>query len=191
MNRHKHWNQLSKKQQLNCYCDTLAKRALRSTLNPDSPPFGKKVLPKESVAVFIGGVKQTSDVAKGARYALGLRDAKKFYTTPLGARNSQSMCHKDRGLGWTTTAFDVVEWRSLDATLLRKPLMYKIWLAKQCLGFCGTQEMFRHWDQERDGKFPNCQHTENSATTETLRAFSTEWWIISPNRSLRTTPTPS
>ena len=96
MDCHKHWNQLSKKQQLNCYCDTLAKRAVRSTLNPDSPSFGKQVLPKERVAVFIGGVKQTSDVAKGACYALGLIDAKKFYTTPLGARDSQGRRHEDR-----------------------------------------------------------------------------------------------
>ena len=81
MDPHKHWNQLSTKQQLNCYCDMLSKRVVRSTLNPDSPPFGKQVLPKESVAVFIGGVKQTSDVAKGTRYALGLSNAKKFYTT--------------------------------------------------------------------------------------------------------------
>ena len=123
MHPHKHWNQLITKQQLNCYCDTLAKRAVRSTLNPDSPPFGKQVLPKESVAVFIGGVKQTSDVAMGARYALGLSDTKKFYTTPLGERDSQGGRHKDGGFGWTTTAFDAVYWRSLYATLLNKPQM--------------------------------------------------------------------
>ena len=123
MHPHKHWNQLITKQQLNCYCGTLSKRAVRSTLNNDSPPFGKQVPPKESVEVFIGGVKQTSDVAKGARYALGLIDAKKFYTTPLGARDSQGRRHEYGGLGWTTTAFDAVDWRSLDATLLSKPQM--------------------------------------------------------------------
>ena len=140
----------------------LAKRSVRSTLNPDSPPFGKQVLSKESVAVFIGKFKQTPDVSKGARYALDLSAAKKFYTTPLGARDSQGRRHKDGGLGWTTTKFDAVDWRSLEATLLSKPQMYKIWLAKQCSGFCGTQEMVRHWDPERDGKCPNFQHTENS-----------------------------
>ena len=98
---------------------------MRSTLNPDSPPFGKQVLSKESVAVFIGKFKQTPDVSKGARYALGLSDAKKFYTTPLGARDSQGRSHEDGGLGWTTTAFGAVDWRLLDATLLSKPQMYK------------------------------------------------------------------
>ena len=114
------------------------------------------------MAVFIGRAKQTSDVAKGACYALGLSNAKKFYTTPLGARDSQGRRHKDGGLGWTTTAFGAVDWRLLDATLLSKPQMYKIWLVKQCSSFCGTQEMVRHWDTERDGKCPNCQQTENS-----------------------------
>ena len=55
-----------------------------------------------------------------------------------------------------------MDWRSLDATLLSKPQMYKIWLAKQCSGLYGTQEMVRHWDPERDGKCPNFQQTENS-----------------------------
>ena len=162
MDHHKQWNQLSKKQQLNCYCDKLARRVVRSTLNTYSPPFGKQVLPKESVAVFIGGVKQNSDVAKGARYALGLSDAKRFCTTLLGARDSQGRRHDDGGLGWTTTAIDAADWRSLDATLLSKLQRYNIWLAKQCLGFCGTKEMVRHWDPERDGRCPNCQQTENS-----------------------------
>lgn len=79
------------------------------------------VLPKESAAVFINNIKQTSDVAKEARFALGHVDAEKFYTTPLGDRNERGQRDKRGGLGWTKDSFDAMDWRALDATLDPKP----------------------------------------------------------------------
>ena len=105
MDRHKHWNQLSITLQLNCYCDTLAKRAVRGTLNPRAPPSKKQVLLMESVAVLIGEIKQTSDVAREARFALGIMDARQFYTTPLGQRDAQVRWDDNSELGCTTDSF--------------------------------------------------------------------------------------
>ncbi len=161
--RYKLWNQLTLTQQLNCHCDTLAKRAVRDTLKPIFSVPHQPVLPKESAAVFINNIKQTSDVAKEVRFALGHVDAEKFYTTPLGERNKHGQRDKRGGLGWSKASFDAVDWRALDSTLDPKPQMYKEWLAKQCSGFCGTQSMVARWDHTRNGLCPNCGKKEDAA----------------------------
>ena len=126
MEQHKHWNQPIINQQLNFYCDTLAKRSVWGTLNPRAPPFGKQVLPRESLKVFIGGIKQDSDVAQEARFALGIIYAIQFNTIPLGQCDTQGRQDENGGLVWTTDDFDSVDWRALDATLTGKPNMYKL-----------------------------------------------------------------
>ena len=160
--RYKLWHQLTLVQQLNCLCDTLAKRAVADSLDPLSRPIGKQVLPRESASIFVGGVKQTTDVAKAVRFTIGHSDAEKFYTTPLGRRDARGNRAKTGGLGWSKEAFFAVDWRALDATLDSKPQMYKQWLAKQASGFCGTQTMVAHWDKTRDGKCPCCQRVETA-----------------------------
>ena len=66
------------------------------------------------------------------------------------------------GLGWSKSSFDAVDWLALDATLATKGQMYKLWLANQSSGFCGTQSMVAHWDKSRDGKCPNCGRVETA-----------------------------
>ena len=139
--RYKLWSQLPLVQQLNCICDSLAKTAVQESLHCFDHRTRTQVLPCESAAVFVGGLKQTSDVARDVRFALGYSDAEAFYTTPLGPTDSNGNRHKNSGLGWSREAFRAVDWEALDATLHKKPQMYKQWLAKQCSGFCGTQTM--------------------------------------------------
>ena len=160
--RYKLWHQLTLVQQLNCLCDTLAKRAVADSLDPSSRTIGKQVLPRESASIFVGGVKQTTDVARAVRFTIGHSDAEKFYTTPLGRRDARGNRAKTGGLGWSKESFFAVDWRALDATLDSKPQMYKQWLAKQASGFCGTQTMVAHWDKTRDGKCPCCQRVETA-----------------------------
>ena len=129
-------------------------------LDPRVPPIVRQVIPRESAAVFISGVKPTSDVTKETHFAQGQKEAETFDTIPLEARDKNGIRDKHGGLVWNKEAFDAVDWRALDATLHNKPQIYKQWLTKQCSGFCGTQTMVAYWDINCDGKCPNCKKPE-------------------------------
>jgi hypothetical protein len=75
----------------------------------------QQLLPREAAAVFIGGVKQTSEVGDNLRFHAGSIEARRFYTHELG---------------WSDDAFQAVDWPSLDATLKSKPKMFHVWLCK-------------------------------------------------------------
>ena len=79
----------------------------------------------------MGGIKQTSNLAKNVRLALGRVDAESFYTTPLGIRDTNGKRNIRGGLGWSNASFDAVDWDTLDAALATKPHMYQQWLSKQ------------------------------------------------------------
>ena len=156
------WHQFTLLQQLNCICDTLAKVAVTRSLTPTTRHSTEQVLPTESAAVCVEGIKQTSNLSKNVRLVLGRADAKSFYTTPMGSRDKNEKPSKQGGLGWTHASFDAVDWDILDATLATKPHMYQEWLSKQSSGFCGTQQMVAHWDPTRDGNCPDCHRPETA-----------------------------
>ena len=158
--RYKLWYHLTTEQQLNCYCDSLAKEAVLQGMT--APRTGKQRLPRESAAVFIQGCKQTSDVSTAARFALGMADAERFYTAPLPQPTERGR-KGGGGLGWSKQSFDAVAWRELDLTLSKKGQMYRQWLAKQCSGFCGTQSMVCRWDATRDDRCPDCGRRETAS----------------------------
>ena len=101
--------QLSLEQQLNCICDSLAKAAVSQSLEPGAPANRNQRLPKESAAVYVRGVKQTSDVADDVRFALAMTEAERFYTAPLGVLRPNGTRDKSKGLGWSTGAFRAVD----------------------------------------------------------------------------------
>ena len=112
--RYKPWWRLTLAEQLNCVCDGLAKAAVfRSIqqLGSRKEPF---ILPLERAAVFVSGVKQTSDVSRSVRFCLGEVEARAFYTAPpdITERNSNK-----GGLGWSQDRFNQVAWSALDAVL--------------------------------------------------------------------------
>ena len=157
--RYKLWWQLPLEQQLNCICDNLAKAVVRSSLGSTARTAPQLRLPRESAAVFIAGIKQTSDVAHDVRFQLSLVEAERFYTKPIGERLPGGR-RRPGGLGWSRAAFHAVDWHALDSVLEPKAIMYRQWLSKQCSGFCGTQQMAAHWDPTRDGRCPDCQCPE-------------------------------
>ena len=79
--------QLSFEQRLNKRCDLLAKEAVelcRKSRLQGSYDRGTQLLPCESAAVLVGGVKITGDIADAIRYAKGYEEAKKFLVEEKG-----------------------------------------------------------------------------------------------------------
>jgi hypothetical protein len=83
------WHQLSLTQQLNCVCDTLAKGAIKKALLQGYHTRRTQLLPREDVALIIGGYKLTDDISKPLRYHASKVEARKVYlfTGPLLGRN--------------------------------------------------------------------------------------------------------
>ena len=67
--------------------NTLNKAEVTRNLTTTVRCIPEQVLPTESAAVFVGGIKHTSNLAKNVRLVLGRVDAETFYTTPLGIRD--------------------------------------------------------------------------------------------------------
>ena len=141
------WEQLSQAEQLNCICDALAKDALDTGIREPHPPT-PVMLPRERAAVFFSDGKATSDPADMLRTELGHREARKFLTHEMG---------------WTPLQFDLVAWKYLNATLLSKPLAFRLWLAKQHSGFCATGLMMKRCNMSEDDRCPSCWRRKERA----------------------------
>ena len=111
-------------------CNTLAKRAVSDSLNPDVQHPTKHLLPQELVAVLINGIKQTLDVSHSAHFSLVSSDARKLYCTPVIQKDTRGQLPTHSGLGWSKASFEEVAWKALGATLHNKPQLYKKWLSK-------------------------------------------------------------
>ena len=105
------WDRLTLEQQLNVICDELANGAVERA---------RTVLPFESIAVVLDGIKLTSDVRLEVRYCLGKEDAKRFYSKQRDVVRGTNR----GGLGWSSKRFHSVAWHSLDAMLKSKPDMF-------------------------------------------------------------------
>jgi endonuclease/exonuclease/phosphatase family metal-dependent hydrolase len=118
------YDNLSLESKLNVDCDKRAKQAIRNAVE-EGVDYSQatSTLPMEAAAVYINGIKQTSDLAKELRYYVGQQRARQFYA--------------DEGI-IAPEIFDTVEWNALRDLLERRPRMYQIWYGKQCSGFCGT-----------------------------------------------------
>ena len=132
-------------QQLNCVCDTLAKRAITTALLHGYHSRQSQLLPKEDVALIIWGNKVTGDISSPLR----------FHTSKEVARQHLGTCRKDK---WSNDKFNAVDWEHLDLALKNKTDMYKIWRSKQNSGFCGTRVQVGRFsgDSCPDERCPNC-----------------------------------
>jgi hypothetical protein len=126
MNQFLPWNQLSLMQQLNCVCNTLAKKALLSAIISGYHDRPTQILPCEDVALVIWGNKVTGDISTPLR----------FHASKELARNYPRTCTRDK---WPNKHFEEVDWEHLELAVKNKPDMYRVWQSKQLSGFCGTQ----------------------------------------------------
>jgi hypothetical protein len=116
----------------------------------------------ERAAVFVSGVKQTSDVSRAVRFCLGEVEARAFYTAPPDITKRKS---NKGGLGWSQDRFNQVAWSALDAVMASKPDVYGVWLSKQSSGFCatGSQTQMARVHASRENRCPNCGLVERAA----------------------------
>ena len=125
MDQYVSWDRLNLMQQLNCVCDTLAKKALTNAIITGYHDRPTQLLPREDVALVIWGNKVTGDISTPLR----------FHASKEIARNYLRTQTKDT---WTNKQFDQVDWENLELALQNKADMYKVWRSKQTSGFCGT-----------------------------------------------------
>jgi ribonuclease HI len=138
------WTELSRAQQLNVMCDSLAKSVTENAIQATRGQListQDQLLPHENIAIHIDRIKQTSNPADQIRYSCGRYAAKLFLTSEAG---------------WTETQFDYVDWENLHASLQSKPDGFRTWLAKQHSNFCATRVQMNRWFGSEDRKCPSC-----------------------------------
>ena len=145
------WHQLSTTQQINCVCDTLAKRAVKIALKEGWQDRGIQLLPREDIALIIEGEKVTNHISNPLRFHASKVTARTHLTTR-------------RKRPWTEEAFDEVDWEHLEMAQKGKSDMYKIWRSKQNSGFCDTRVQVGRYSGEGnpDEKCPNCGQQETA-----------------------------
>ena len=146
-------DKLSLEQRINKLCDELAKEAvdLACRLRVQGTERAvTQLLPGESAAVLVNGVKITGDLGDAIRYAKGYEEAREFLT---------------KQKGWSDEQFLAVDWKSLHMTLKGKPDAYRTWLSKQHSGFCGTRVQVSHYSgvDGTDVGCPNCGCVEKAS----------------------------
>jgi len=143
------WHQMTTVQQMNCVCDTLAKKSITTAIREGYHNRPTQMLPREDVALIINGNKVTNDISQPLRFHESKTSARRFHTNKKTKR-------------WTEECFDEIDWEHLDLALKNKPEGYKVWRSKQNSGFCGTRVQVGRYGGELqpDEKCPNCGQRE-------------------------------
>lgn len=107
------------------------------------------MLPLEAASMFIKGVKQTTDMAKGLREHIGRFNSKKFY--------------REKGI-FDEATFESIDFEAVQIALSAKPKMYNLWYGKQCSGFCATGYWLKiRSEGKEDCRCPNCNQLQEDA----------------------------
>jgi hypothetical protein len=100
-------------QQLNCICNTLAKKALSLAIISGHHDRPTQILPREDVALVIWGNKVSGDISTPLH----------FHASKELARNYLRTRTRDK---WPNECFEEVAWEHLELALKNKPDMYKV-----------------------------------------------------------------
>jgi hypothetical protein len=147
MDQYLKWEQLMLMQQLNCVCDTLAKKSITTVIIHGYHDRQSQLLPKEDVALVTWGTKITGNILPPLRFYASNEVARKEY---LATRKKDN---------WSNKHFDAVDWEHLDLALKNKADKYKMWRSKQHLGFCSRRVQVGRYSGELlpDERCPNCR----------------------------------
>jgi hypothetical protein len=146
MDRLLKWEQLMLVQQLNCVCDTMAKRSITLAINHGYHGRQSQFLPKEDVALVIWGDKVTGNILPPLR----------FHASKEVARKHLATCKKDK---WSNECFDVVDWEHLDLALKNKT----------SYGGPSNIRVFAVQGFKSAGTLANCFQTNSALTAEDRR----------------------
>jgi hypothetical protein len=130
------WLQLKLPAQLKITCNRLAEEAVTRALCTTMHPAGPHLLPFENIAIILDSKKVTSSVSPAICFALGCKEARRFYTA---ARRKVRGSNKGR-LGWTEEALDEVDWKAIEQAISHRPNGFQLWLSKQAIAVCATQK---------------------------------------------------
>jgi hypothetical protein len=152
MDQYLKWEQLTLTQQLNCVCNTLAKKSITTVIIHGYHDRQSQLLPKEDVALVVWGTKITGNILPPLQ----------FHASKDMARQYLATHKKDK---WSNERFNAVGWEHLDLALKNKADMYKMWQSKQHSDFCGTRVQVGRYSSEPllDKRCPNCGRRETSA----------------------------
>jgi hypothetical protein len=153
MDQHLSWLQLSLTQQLNCVCNTLAKRAVMNAIMKDYHNGLTQILPQEDVALIVWGNKITGNISSSLCFHVSKSVAHKHHI------------HQRKNGKWTTKQFEGVNWEHLDHALKSKPDNYKVWQSRQMSRLCSTRVQVGLYSGEMypDKRCPNCGARETNA----------------------------
>ena len=146
MDRLLKWEQLMLVQQLNCVCNTMAKRSITLAINHGYHGRQSQFLPKEDVALVIWGDKVTGNILPPLR----------FHASKEVARKHLATCKKDK---WSNECFDVVDWEHLDLALKNKT----------SYGGPSNIQVFAVQGFKSAGTSANCFQTNSALTAEDRR----------------------
>jgi hypothetical protein len=154
MDNYLSWTQLSLMQQLNCLCDTLAKKAVTTATVKGYHDRPAQLLPQEDVALIVWGSKITGDVSGTLQ----------FHASKAAARIYFQQRKKNK---WTSKQFEEIDWEYLNLAMKNKANMYKIWQSKQNSGFCRMRAQVRVYSGENfpNKQCPNCGAREWTPTS--------------------------
>ncbi len=152
MDQYLKWEQLTLTQQLNCVCNTLAKKSITTAIIHGYHDIQSQLLPKEDVALVIWGNKITGNILPPLWFHASKEVARKYLATHKKDRSSNKR-------------FNAVDWEHLDLALKNKADMYKMWWSKPHSGFFGMMVQVGRYSGELlpDEQCPNCGQRETAA----------------------------
>jgi hypothetical protein len=122
----KFFENLSRKAQLNCFCNHTAKQQI--VINGEEGPTTERMFPLKLIGIFIKGEKLTSETGDQLWFWAHLQLARIFYA--------------EQGI-MTHRQFDKIDWRSVHHTLHDLPRLFQVWAAKHVLNMRAGQSSYR------------------------------------------------
>ena len=101
MDQYLAWNNLNLMQQLNCVCDTLAKRAITTAIISGYHDRPTQLLPCKDVALVIWGNKVTGNISSPLHFRASKELARNYLQTQTRDRWTNE--HFDKSIGNTST----------------------------------------------------------------------------------------
>ncbi len=140
------FNKLSRKSQLNCICNHLAKQHISNSAQLQQG--GNHLFPLKEIGAFVGGAKLSLDASQQIRFhahrqlAMTLFLWKKILT----------------GKG-----FDEVGWGHIHGALHSVSWLFQVWALKHVIGIAGTMKFLSHQDIH-ESRCPSCLACEETCS---------------------------